>query len=234
LPGLSDGALGRLSGADAKRRRRHRRRRAHPAGPRRRSRARADLGGPRLQRAGSGAPGGALLSGRSGPDRFPRGADSLLLQDRGGRRAGSRPAAPPEDLGRHRGCPTLAGSPLGPDAAMRTVALAAGAAGGAASGNAAVTAFEWSLYQRLSARQPAGRPAIVIIRDAAGESTRGPGVRDRAMLARLVTSLSQAGAAVIGLDASLEQPSAPGRGGAASDALLSQAIALAENVVLPI
>ncbi len=125
---------------------------------------------------------------------------------------------------------------------MRTVALAAVfglaatavAAGVAASGNAAVTAFEWSLYQRLSARQPVGRPAIVIIRDAAGESTRGPGVRDRAMLARLVTSLSQAGAAVIGLDASLEQPSAPGRGGAASDALLSQAIALAENVVLPI
>ncbi len=56
----------------------------HPAGPRRRSRARADLGGPRLQRAGSDAAGGALLSGRSRPDRSPRCADSRLLQDRGG------------------------------------------------------------------------------------------------------------------------------------------------------
>src|SRR5262249_4858022 len=34
--------------------------------------------------------------------------------------------------------------------------------------------------------------------------------------------------------AGLGQPSAPGRGGASSDALLSQSIALADNVVLPI
>ena len=73
-----------------------------------------------------------------------------------------------------------------------------------------------------------------MVRDAASESRFGSGPWDRAVLAGLVTSLSRAGAAVIGLDAPLGQPSAPGRGGASSDALLSQAIALAENVVLPI
>jgi DNA-binding NtrC family response regulator len=125
---------------------------------------------------------------------------------------------------------------------MRIVALAAViglvatalAAGGALSDGAAVTAFEWSFYEWLPARQPSGQPPIVVVRDAASESRFGPGVWDRAVLARLVTSLSQAGAAVIGLEASLEQPSAPGRGGAASDVLLSQAIAHAENVVLAI
>ncbi len=125
---------------------------------------------------------------------------------------------------------------------MRTVALAAviGLAATALAGGvalfdgAAVTAFAWSFYQWLPAKQPSGLPPIVVVRDAASEARLGPGVWDRAVLARVVTSLSQAGAAVIGLEASLEQPSAPGRGGAGSDVLLSQAIAHAENVVLGI
>ena len=125
---------------------------------------------------------------------------------------------------------------------MRTVALAAAiglvatavAAGVALPGRAAVTAFDWSFYDLLPARVPASQPPIAIVRDAASESRFGPGVWDRAMLARLVTNLSQAGATVIGLEAALDQPSAPGRGGAASDALLSQAIGLAGNVVLTI
>ena len=125
---------------------------------------------------------------------------------------------------------------------MRTVALAAViglvatalATGVALSDGAAVTAFEWSFYERLPARPPSGQPLIVVVRDAASESRFGPGIWDRAVLARLVTSLSQAGATVIGLEASLERPSAPGRGGAASDVLLSQAIAHADNVVLAI
>ena len=126
---------------------------------------------------------------------------------------------------------------------MKTVALAAViglavtavAAGVAASGSAAVTAFEWSVYDRwLRAREPGSPAPVIVTRDPASESRFGPGAWDRAVLARFVTSLSRAGAAVIGLDAPLGQPSAPGRGGASSDALLSQAIALAENVVLPI
>ena len=126
---------------------------------------------------------------------------------------------------------------------MRTVALAAViglaatavAAGVAASGRRGghrvrVVRVRSSGFPRV---QPSGRP-VVVIRDAASESRFGAGHWDRAVLARLVTSLSRAGATVIGLEASLEQPSPPGRGGASSDALVSQAIALAENVVLPI
>src|SRR5262245_66182296 len=126
---------------------------------------------------------------------------------------------------------------------MKPVALAAAiglaatalAAGLAASGSATVTAFEWSLYERWL-RQPAspGPAPVVIVRDAASEFRFGSGPWDRAVLASLVTTMSRAGAAVIGLDAPLGQPSAPGRGGASSDALLSQAIAFAEHVVLPI
>ena len=126
---------------------------------------------------------------------------------------------------------------------MKTVAMAAAiglaaialAAGLAASGSAVVTAFEWSLYERwLRTPASSGPPPVIVVRDAESESRFGSGAWDRAVLASLVTSMSRAGAAVIGLDAPLGQPSAPGRGGASSDALLSQAIALAKNVVLPI
>ena len=126
---------------------------------------------------------------------------------------------------------------------MKTVALAAAiglaatalAAGLAASGSGAVTAFEWSLYERWLRTPVPNDPApVIVVRDAPSESRFGSGTWDRAVLASLVTSMSRAGAAVIGLDAPLGQPSAPGRGGASSDALLSQAIALADNVVLPI
>ena len=126
---------------------------------------------------------------------------------------------------------------------MKTVALAAAiglaatalAAAVAASGGAAIMAFEWSLYERwLRAPELRGPAPVIVVRDAASESRFGSGAWDRAVLASLVTSMSRAGAAVIGLDAPLGQPSAPGRGGASSDALLSQAITGAENVVLPI
>jgi transcriptional regulator with AAA-type ATPase domain/CHASE2 domain-containing sensor protein len=126
---------------------------------------------------------------------------------------------------------------------MRTVALAAAiglaasalSAGVSVSGSAAVAAFEWSLYDRwLRAPELRGPAPVIVVRDSASESRLGSGAWDRAVLASLVTSLSRAGAAVIGLDAPLGQTSAPGRGGAASDAMLSQAIASAENVVLPI
>src|SRR5262249_10851918 len=92
---------------------------------------------------------------------------------------------------------------------MKPVALAAVsglaatvlAAGLAASGSAAVTAFEWSLYERWL-RQPAspGPAPVIIVRDAASESRFGSGPWDRAVLASLVTTMSRAGAAVIGLD----------------------------------
>src|SRR2546427_1489480 len=110
---------------------------------------------------------------------------------------------------------------------MRTVAQAAViglvatlvAIGVAAPGGAAVTAFEWSAYDRwLRAREPAAPSSapIVVVRDPASEARLGTGEWDRAVLARIITSLSRAGAAVIGVDTPLGQPSAPGRGGASS------------------
>ncbi len=71
-------------------------------------------------------------------------------------------------------------------------------------------------------------------RDPASEARLGAGAWDRAVPARLITSLSRAGAAAVGVDVPLGQPSAAGRGGAGSDALLSQAAALAGDVVFPV
>src|SRR5437867_1256087 len=128
---------------------------------------------------------------------------------------------------------------------MRTVALAAAiglaatlvALGVLALGGAGLTALDWSVYDRwLRARAstPANSTLVVVVRDPASESRFGTGAWDRVVLARLITGLSRAGAAVIGVDAPLGHPSGPAPGGATSDALLSQAIALADSVVFPI
>jgi len=128
---------------------------------------------------------------------------------------------------------------------MKTVALAAAiglaatlvALGVIALGGAGLTALDWSVYDRwLRAREsaPANSALVVVVRDPASESRFGTGAWDRVVLARLITGLSRAGAAVIGVDAPLGQPSGPAPGGATSDALLSQAIALADSVVFPV
>lgn len=128
---------------------------------------------------------------------------------------------------------------------MKTVAPAAViglaatlmALGVLALGGAGVAALEWSVYDRwLRPREPSSvsSPLVIVVRDGVSEARLGTGPWDRVVLARLITSLARAGAAVIGVDTPLGSPSAPGRGGASSDALLSQAIALADNVVFPI
>lgn len=104
-------------------------------------------------------------------------------------------------------------------------------------GGGSITALEWSVYDGgILPRQPAPiSPALLVVaRDPASDARFGAGAWDRAVLAQLITSLSRAGAAAIGVGVPLGQPSAPGRGGASSDALLSQATALANNVVYPI
>ncbi len=111
------------------------------------------------------------------------------------------------------------------------------ALGVATLGGAGITALEWSMYDRRTrarAAAPVSPKLVLVTRDPASEARFGAGAWDRAVLARLITSLSRAGAAAIGVDVPLGQPSAPGRGGASSDALLSQATALANNVVYPI
>ena len=100
-----------------------------------------------------------------------------------------------------------------------------------------VTALEWSAYDRwLRARAPVPvSPALLVVaRDPASEARFGAGAWDRSVLARVITSLARAGAVAIGADLPLGQASPPGRGGAASDALLGQATADAGNVVFGI
>ena len=93
----------------------------------------------------------------------------------------------------------------------------------------AVTALEWSVRPQEWA--PISPSLVIVTRDAASESRFGAETWDRTVLARVVTELSRAGAAAIGIDVALGQPGAPGRGGPAGDALLSQATSLAGNVV---
>jgi DNA-binding NtrC family response regulator/CHASE2 domain-containing sensor protein len=102
-------------------------------------------------------------------------------------------------------------------------------------GGSGVAALDWSLYDRwLRARPPVpDTPSLVVIaRDPVSEARFGSGAWDRAVIARVVGALGRAGAAVVGLDVPLGTPSAPGRGGAASDALLVQAAQTADVVSL--
>jgi DNA-binding NtrC family response regulator/CHASE2 domain-containing sensor protein len=123
-----------------------------------------------------------------------------------------------------------------PGAAVAVVATLLAAATWAA-GNAGVVAMDWSIYDRwLRARDlPRSSSTLLVVeRDRSSEARFGAGVWDRALLARVITSLTRAGAVAIGVDLTLGQPGASGRGGVAADALLSQATDLAGTVVYPI
>ena len=74
---------------------------------------------------------------------------------------------------------------------------------------------------------------IVVVRDAESEQLFGNGLWDRALIARSVSALQEAGARAIGIDIPLNRPSPPSQGGAASDALLLEAVRSAGSVVYP-
>ena len=122
--------------------------------------------------------------------------------------------------------------------------IAAAAIGGSATmvalgvlllGASTITPLEWSVHDHwVRPSRSASSALVVVARDPASEARLGAGAWDRAVLARLITGLSRAGAAAVGVDVTLERPSAPGHGGAASDALLGQAIALGGHVVFPV
>ncbi|HSE93593.1 MAG TPA: CHASE2 domain-containing protein, partial [Methylomirabilota bacterium] len=119
------------------------------------------------------------------------------------------------------------------------IALAATLVAGAISalGGPRVTALEWSAYDRwLRGREgaPSRPPLVVVVRDPASEARFGRDGWDRALLARVITNLARAGAGVIGVDVGLATPGVGGRGGPAADALLSEATAMAGNVVYPV
>jgi DNA-binding NtrC family response regulator/CHASE2 domain-containing sensor protein len=119
-------------------------------------------------------------------------------------------------------------------ASITVVAILAGVALVGVGGRS-VGGIEWAARDRLLSMVAPVSPSLVIVaRDAASEARFGTGPWDRAVLARTVTGLARSGATAIGLDVSVGQPSAPGRGGAASDALLAHATAAAGNVVLAV
>jgi len=102
-------------------------------------------------------------------------------------------------------------------------------------GGPGVATLELTARDALTPSLAPVSPALVIVaRDAASEARFGASAWDRAVLARAVAGLARSGAAAIALDTPPGQPSAPGRGGAASDALLAQATTAAGNVVFPV
>ncbi len=119
-------------------------------------------------------------------------------------------------------------------------ALLAGAASLAAfglcsQGGRLLTTLDWTLYDNWAARATdASLPSLVVVTiDEPLATGRTAAVWDRAMAARVISALTLADAAAIGLDEYLTTPSGPEHGGASSDALLLSAIAESERVVVP-
>lgn len=103
------------------------------------------------------------------------------------------------------------------------------------SSPATFTALDYTVFDTwlLHRRSLAVSPSLAIVsRDPASEERFGSGRWDRAILAQLVVAIHEAGAAVIGIDHRLDHASPAQVGGAASDALLLEALRAASPVVL--
>ena len=96
------------------------------------------------------------------------------------------------------------------------------------------TALDWTLYDTwLRVRAPiATSDALsIVVRDPDSEERFGA-MLDRAVLAQFITAVHEAGASAIGIDHRLDHASPSSLGGAASDALLIEALHAAGPVVL--
>jgi transcriptional regulator with GAF, ATPase, and Fis domain/CHASE2 domain-containing sensor protein len=105
------------------------------------------------------------------------------------------------------------------------------------SAGGTLTAIERSPYDSWLRTRPLVpvSPAVVMVsRDAASDGRFGAGEWDRALLARAISALRNAGAVVVGVDIPISEPSTPAQGGAASDALLVHATETAGGVVFPL
>ena len=103
-----------------------------------------------------------------------------------------------------------------------------------AAASTTFTALDWAAYDFwLTDRAPIPvSPSLLIVtRDPASEEEFGSGPWDRAILARLLTSAHESGALAIGLDHRLDHASPAQLGGAASDALLLEAMSTAGPIV---
>jgi CHASE2 domain-containing sensor protein len=97
------------------------------------------------------------------------------------------------------------------------------------------TALDWAAYDFwLTDRAPipVSSSLLIVTRDLASEEALGAGPLDRAILAHLLTSAHESGALVIGLDHRLDHASPAQLGGAASDALLLEAMSTAGPIVV--
>ncbi|MEK6762643.1 MAG: sigma 54-interacting transcriptional regulator [Nitrospirota bacterium] len=104
-----------------------------------------------------------------------------------------------------------------------------------AAASSTFTALDWTAYDFwLTDRAPipVSQSLLIVTRDLASEEALGAGPWDRAVLARLLTSAHESGALTIGLDHRLDHASPAQLGGAASDALLLEAISAAGPIVV--
>lgn len=100
---------------------------------------------------------------------------------------------------------------------------------------ATLTALDYTVYDTWLRHHATAKlnPSLAIVaRDAASEERFGRGPWDRGILAELLVTIHEAGAAVIGVDHRLDYASPAQLGGAASDALLLEALRTASPVVL--
>ncbi len=103
------------------------------------------------------------------------------------------------------------------------------------SSPATFTALDYAVFDTwlLHRHSIAVSPSLTIVaRDPASEERFGSGRWDRAILAQLIVAIHEAGAAAIGIDHRLDRASPSQVGGAASDALLLEALRTASPVVL--
>jgi CHASE2 domain-containing sensor protein len=99
------------------------------------------------------------------------------------------------------------------------------------------TSLDWALYDRWIQRHPlpvAESAVVLITRDPATDSRFGAGAWDRALIARLISAVHDAGATVIGVDLNLLESSPPQLGGPGSDAQLDEVTDLVGHVVYPL
>ncbi len=100
---------------------------------------------------------------------------------------------------------------------------------------ATFTALDYTAYDTWLRHRPTDRlnPSLTIVaRDAASEERFGKGPWDRGILAQLMLTIHETGAAVIGMDHRMDYASPAHLGGAASDALFLEALRTASPVVL--
>ncbi len=104
-----------------------------------------------------------------------------------------------------------------------------------AAASTTFTALDWTAYDFwLTDRAPiqVSPYLLIVTRDPASEEEFGAGPWDRAIFARLLISAHESGALAIGLDHRLDHASPAQLGGAASDALLLEAMNTAGPIIV--